>query len=537
VLDPLEGSLALASLIAFFRPRRWARALLLAGPLVAAVHGDMASPLYALLPLAFSRDRSSFLHGFLLYLAFALSQAAAESSAWGLAAVLAAGLLLGAGSRYALAAATVGIALRLISGVQTGDPWSWSPLDIALAALWVLAWAVRHLDNAPHMWGAYGALSLFLDGTGGVFATAVSAALALWEFRRWRPPLSPLGVAALGGSLAALLALGSTAWLRWAGLELFGDVFVNSYGPVLGAVALGGIAAFLAVARGLPAASAVPVFFAFSAAAYLAGMRLYPESAALTNMLMPALAASALYAAIVAAAAGRGLIWRAAHFLAFLALCLLSASGPYLYNPNYTKFVLALPGSVVWTLEPPPYPAKIGLNNVTYVVDNARTFVNGCGPVPRAVVAVLDVSVGGVEAKIGLRYGVEEALGVNQTLGLGMAGDYLLFVGPVYNGTASVLSDMYWNATGGCLGSNGEAPEEYLVGVRPLPLFRATLAVLFASAFLTGLAAYRRPPNAGGRFAHVARLSRHGRRAPGGSARGLSRVWGSELHHVDLQGL
>ena len=87
-------------------------------------------------------------------------------------------------------------------------------------------------------------MSLFFDGAGGVSAAAVSVALALWEFMRWRPPFSPLGVAALGGSLLALLAVGSSAWLRWAGLGLFGNVFVDAYGPALGAAALGALQRF-----------------------------------------------------------------------------------------------------------------------------------------------------------------------------------------------------------------------------------------------------------------------------------------------------
>jgi hypothetical protein len=68
--------------------------------------------------------------------------------------------------------------------------------------------------------------------------------------------------------------------------------------------------------------------------------------------------------------------------LAFLELGLLSASGPHLYNPSYVKFALAAPGSVVWTLEPPPYPAKIELGNVTYRVDSEQVPLESCGPVP-----------------------------------------------------------------------------------------------------------------------------------------------------------
>ncbi len=488
MLNPLEGLLALASLAAFLRPPRWAPALLLAGPLAAALRGEATSPLYALLPLAFSKDRLSLLHGFLIYLASSLSPPAAGAPVWSLALILAAGLLLGAGSRYALAVATAGLALRLVSGAQAGDLWSWSTPDIALAALWVIAWAVRHLGDAPRMWVAYGVLSLFFEGAGGVFAAVVSAALALWEFRRWRPPFSPLGVAALGGSLLALLAVGASAWLRWAGLGFFGNVFVDAYGPVLGAAALGGVVAFLVVARGLLAASAVSIFFVFSAAAYFAGLRLYPDSTALTNILMPALAASSLYAAVAAALARGGPRWRAVHVLAFLALGLLSASGPYLYNPSYVKFALAAPGSVVWTLEPPPYPSKIELINVTYRVDSERVPVEGCGPVPRAVVAVLDVAVDGVWTRVEVRYGIEEALGLRPPLGFALAGDHLVVAGPTYGeGGASPLSAMYWNATGGCLGRGGEAPGDYLVGVRPLPFFRIIVATLAALAAATAL--------------------------------------------------
>jgi len=59
----------------------------------------------------------------------------------------------------------------------------------------------------------------------------------------------------------------------------------------------------LAVARRPLAASAVSIFFVFSAAMYFAGLRLYPDSTPLTTILMPALAASSLYAAVAAALA------------------------------------------------------------------------------------------------------------------------------------------------------------------------------------------------------------------------------------------
>jgi len=68
------------------------------------------------------------------------------------------------------------------------------------------------------------------------------------------------------------------------------------------------------------------------------------------------------------------------------------------------------------------------------------------------------VTIGGAEIKISLRYGVGKALGADQTLGLGIAGDRLLFAGTVYDGTASVLPYTYWDATGGCLGSSGRLP-------------------------------------------------------------------------------
>lgn len=137
-------------------------------------------------------------------------------------------------------------------------------------------------------------MSLFFDGAGGIPAAVASVALAIWEFMRWRPPLTPLGVAALGGSLLAPLAVGSSAWLSWAGLGLSGNVFVDAYGPAMGAAALGGVVAFLTVARGPLAASVVSIFFVFSAAAYFAGLRLYPDSTPLTNILMQDLAASSL---------------------------------------------------------------------------------------------------------------------------------------------------------------------------------------------------------------------------------------------------
>lgn len=93
-------------------------------------------------------------------------------------------------------------------------------------------------------------MSLFFDGAGGISAAVASVALALWEFMRLRPPLTPLGVAALGGSLLAPLAVGPSAWLSRAWLGLSGNVFVDAYGPAMGAAALGGVVAFLTVARG-----------------------------------------------------------------------------------------------------------------------------------------------------------------------------------------------------------------------------------------------------------------------------------------------
>ena len=58
--------------------------------------------------------------------------------------------------------------------------------------------------------------------------------------------------------------------------------------------------------------------------------------------------------------------------MAFPALGLLSASGPHLFNPGYVKFALAAPGSVVWTLEPPPYPSRLELSSVAYRVDSEQ---------------------------------------------------------------------------------------------------------------------------------------------------------------------
>ncbi len=94
MLNPLEGLLALASLAAFLRPPRWAPALLLAGPLAAAQRGEATSPLYAPLPLAFSRDKLSLLHGFLVYLASSPSPPPTGLPVWRLALYQAAGLLL-----------------------------------------------------------------------------------------------------------------------------------------------------------------------------------------------------------------------------------------------------------------------------------------------------------------------------------------------------------------------------------------------------------------------------------------------------------
>jgi hypothetical protein len=320
------------------------------------------------------------------------------------------------------------------------------------------------------MWGAHGALSLFFDGADGISAAVASVALALWEFMRWRPPLTPLGVAVLGGSLLALLAVGSSAWLSWAGLWLFGNVFVDAYGPAMGAAALEGVVAFLTVARGPLAASAVSIFFVFSAAAYFAGLRLYPDSTPLTNILMPALAASSLYAAVAAALARWGLRWRAVHVLAFLALGLLSASGPHLFNPGYVKFALVVPGSAVWTLEPPPYPSRLELSSVAYRVDSEQVPLEGCGSVPTAVVAVLDVAVDGVWTKVEVRYGVEEALALRAPLGFALAGDYLVVAGPTYGeGGVSLLSAMYWNATGGSWAAAGRPPVTTWLGLGPSP--------------------------------------------------------------------
>jgi hypothetical protein len=164
--------------------------------------------------------------------------------------------------------------------------------------------------------------------------------------------------------------------------------------------------------------------------------------------------------------------------LTFLTLGLLSASGPHLYNPSYVKFALAAPDSVVWALESPPYPAKIELGNVTYRMDSERVPVEGYGLVPRAVAAVLDVAVDGVWTRVVVRYGVEEVLELRVPLGFALAGDCLVVVGPTYGkGGVSFLSAMYWNANGGCLSHDGEAPGDYLVGVKPLSFFRIIIVV------------------------------------------------------------
>ncbi|MFZ8809962.1 MAG: hypothetical protein ACO2PN_17890 [Pyrobaculum sp.] len=121
-------------------------------------------------------------------------------------------------------------------------------------------------------------------------------------------------------------------------------------------------------------------------------------------------------------------------------------------------------------------------------MDSERVPLEGCGQVPRAVAAVLDVAVDGVWTKVEVRYGVEEALGLRAPLGFALAGDYLVVAGPTYGeGGVSLLSAMYWNATGGCLGRGGEAPGDYLVGVRPLPFFRIIVATLVALAAATAL--------------------------------------------------
>lgn len=170
------------------------------------------------------------------------------------------------------------------------------------------------------------------------------------------------------------------------------------------------------------------------------------------------------------------------------ALGLLSASGPHLFNPGYVKFALAAPGSAVWTLEPPPYPSRLELSSVAYRVDSEQVPVEGCGLVPRAVVAVLDVAVDGVWTKVEVRYGVEEALVLRAPLGFALAGDYLVVAGSTCGeGGVSLLSAMCWNATGGYLCRGGEAPGDYLAGVRPLPFFRIIIATLVALAAATAL--------------------------------------------------
>lgn len=485
MLTLAEAALALAALAAFFKPSPWARAALSAGPLIALLQGAFVSPLYVLLPLAFTRDRWAFLHGFLLYLATALSPNGETPPPWTLSLFLTAGLLM-AGSRHALPAATLTLFLRVVSGASSGNLWSWDPLDIALASLWLTAWAHRHVEKAPRIWCVYGVLAPFFEGAGGLLLTAVSVISAVWEFGTWRPPFSPLGISALGGSLLVLLAVGSSAWLHKAGLGIFGNVFIDMYGPVLGAAALGGIAAFVLTVGGIRAALPILLFFASSALMYAIGVRIYPDSSVVTNLVMPALAASSLYAAGVAIVVKRATGWRAAHAVVFLVFALLSISGPYMYNPSYVKFVIAVPGSVVWTLEPPPYPAKVELSSVVYQLDDAPTWVEGCGAVPRGVLASLELAVDGERAVVTLRYGVEEALGLKPPLGLGLVGDHLVIVGPVYGeGGATQLSRMYWNMTGGCLGRDGEAPEEYIIGVRPLPLFRLAISLLVvATAFM-----------------------------------------------------
>ena len=157
-------------------------------------------------------------------------------------------------------------------------------------------------------------------------------------------------------------------------------------------------------------------------------------------------------------------------------------------QPQLRQVRVAAPGSVIWTLESSPYPAKIELGNVTHRVDSERVSVKGYKSVPRAVAAVLDVAVDGVWTRVEVRYGVEEALGLRAPLGLALADDYMVVAGPTYGEDgASLLSAMYWNATGGCLDRGGEAPGDYLVGVRPLPFFRIIIATLVALAAATAL--------------------------------------------------
>ncbi len=479
----IEVALAFASLLALLRPVGAAKLLFFAGIPAALSQGAFASPLYSMPLLGLDRRRTVYLHAALLYLASAFSQPATSAPLWTSLLVAAAALLL-TNAKFTLSVFTAIVAVRMAAGAFTGDIWSWSPYDVALAAAWLLAWAAAH-GGAPSAWGAYSIYALALNGVGGVLLAAVSAALAVWDIQKWRPPYSPLGVAAVGSFLLSLLAVGSAIWLHKADVGIFGNAFIDLYGPLIGAAALGAVATFIVVARGITAALPIPALLAFSVAVYILGARIYPESSSLTNVLMPVLASASFYAAVLAAIAKKPPWWRAVHAAAFLALGLLSLSGPYLYNPGYVKFVIAPPGSVVWTLEPPPYPAKVELASVTYEVAAATTFVNGCGAVPGWVEARLHLAVDAWSATVVIRYGAEEALGTRPPLGVGLAGDYLIIAGPVYGeGFVSVLSSMYWNATGGCLGRGGEAPEEYLIGLRPLPFFTLTITAVVATAIL-----------------------------------------------------
>ncbi|WP_148682681.1 hypothetical protein [Pyrobaculum ferrireducens] len=391
------------------------------------------------------------------------------------------GWAVGFWPRLGLMLFTAGVLSRLVSGFALGDPWGWSRLDIALAAGWAAAWSAAHISRR-FFWPGLAVLAA--AGDAGVLASVLPLGVAFYELSRWRPPATVLGAAGAAAQLLALLAFGAAAVLGHVG-----NVFLDIYGPLVGAAALGGAAAFLAYLRRRYLPLTISAALAGSIGAYILGARFYPESTALTNVLMPALAYAFFLSAAAATTAPRPPAWRIVHASAFAALGLIAVGGPYWANPTYTKFVIAEPGTSVWTLLDPPYPSTVALLGVDYKFLGGAVRYGNCD-LPRGVEAVLRIRLDGAGVAASLVYGPREALGEAPAYSVSYIPvlDHVLYVGPAAaEGRVPRVEALYAAAAGNstCLKpASSEVDDAWYIGFRPVPAATWAMALLAVVAAL-----------------------------------------------------
>ncbi|AEA12560.1 hypothetical protein TUZN_1080 [Thermoproteus uzoniensis 768-20] len=411
------------------------------------------------------------------------------------ATLSAAGLWLGWGL------ASSAIAVRFVFGLYGGQPWSWSLFDAALAGAWLASLASFHAGSRPPRWPLMAILSAISWTSGGGAGAYVLSAGALasffYEAAALKPAPSLKGYMAAGAYALSSAGLFATSLFPMAGIYMEGDFFVRVLEPVMAAAVLAGAATVVkASLRGTPYLIPIPLSLAVAAAMYAAGFDPYWASWGVTNIAVPAIAYSALYAAAAAVAKGRRGPWRALHAAAMASVALLAISGPYAYNFNYTKAVPAEPGAVALTYLTWPYPGSASILNVT--IHREGGYVEtACGPLPRGLVAVAKVDLDGWRADVAVQYGVEQALGRSPAIGTTFVPgpDYIVVLGPAYNGDVSLLGALYWEVAGNSTcrpAAAGAAPDYWYLGFRPVPLATPTavLLALFAALHVAYLVIY-----------------------------------------------